>query len=93
MSKELKGAEKSEKKGAAYFKNLLKRVAAGWATLKDEEKSGYKATAAEDSQRYATEFKAFKDSEAYQSFQQKAMELYKESKATWHTEVLIIDCS
>ncbi|CAK9056563.1 Poly [ADP-ribose] polymerase 1 (PARP-1) (ADP-ribosyltransferase diphtheria toxin-like 1) (ARTD1) (DNA ADP-ribosyltransferase PARP1) (NAD(+) ADP-ribosyltransferase 1) (ADPRT 1) (Poly[ADP-ribose] synthase 1) (Protein poly-ADP-ribosyltransferase PARP1) [Durusdinium trenchii] len=79
MSKEMK--ESTEKKGAGYLKALLKRVAEGWGSLNEEQKSGYKATAAEDSERHATEFKAFKESEAYQGFVKKAAELYKESKA------------
>lgn len=79
MSKEMK--ESSEKKTASYLKDLLKKVAEGWASLSDEEKSGYKETAAKDTERYSAEIKIFKESEAYQHFVQKASEVYKESQA------------
>lgn len=79
MSKQMK--ETTEKKSASYLKDLLKKVAEGWASLDEEQKSGYKETAAKDMERYATEIKTFKDSEAYRDFVQKATDLYKDSKA------------
>eukprot|EP00438_Fugacium_kawagutii_P007304 Skav235698 [mRNA] locus=scaffold280:262055:263766:- [translate_table: standard] len=79
MSKQMK--ETTEKKSASYLKDLLKKVAEGWGSLDEEQKSGYKETAAKDMERYATEIKTFKDSEAYRDFVQKATDLYKDSKA------------
>ena len=79
MSKDMK--ETTEKKTASYLKDLLKKVAEGWAGLGDDQKSGYKETAAKDSERYAAEIKTFKDSDAYCNFVQKASEVYKESQA------------
>ena len=78
MSKDMK--ETAEKKSASYLKDLLKKVAEGWASLGEEEKSGYKETAAKDSERYAAEIKAFKGSEDYSNFVRKATDLYKESQ-------------
>ena len=79
MSKDMK--ETTEKKTASYLKDLLKKVAEGWAGLSADQKSGYKETAAKDSERYAAEIKTFKDPDAYRNFVQKASEVYKESQA------------